>query len=406
VFGISKKQKSGQIDEKTYVAIDIGTENIKTVLFRTKNKQVEVLGYGITPQKSNAMNKALIIDQEEVTSAVDKSIGQALAQAEEKFDEVPLPQSAVVGIAGELVSGVPIVVSVERDNPSEEITEYEVDEVVQKVKEHTFSSIRDEIADENGIPASQLEEIETELDATYVDGVKVKNPIGLSGTEITYRVFSSFAPKIQVESINNIVRALALDLEKIVVEPYALAESLGDISRSSEGAIIIDVGSGTTDIAVIKNGDIQGIKMFAIGGRAFTRRIQSALDISYEEAEAKKIEYSASGLDEYVKKEIKKSLKPDIDTWLTGLELALAEFDEVDTFPDKIYICGGGALLPEIMEGIMEHPWIQRLKFQKHPKVRFVFPNKVEDVNDLTRSLNNPIDVTPLALTRSIFINK
>ena len=386
----------------TFIAVDIGTENIKTALFRKKNKEIEVIGYSRVSQKPFSMNKALIIDTSSVLNRLDESIGFAIGEAESRFHGISLPESAIVGIAGELISGVPIGVNVERDKNDEIITEEEVKNVVEKVKEYSFDSIKEEIAEEHGIQSTVLEEISTEIDSIMIDGLKVNNPVGLTGSSITYRVFSSFAPKIQVDSINHIIDSLKIKLERIVVEPYALSKAINEKSIDSEGGIFIDVGSGTTDISIIKNGDIQGIKIFAIGGRVYTRRIESIFDIDYLEAEEMKLKYSAGSLDEYKKKQIKKGIKGDINTWLLGIELALSEFDEIEIFPNKIYICGGGALLPDIMEGLIEYPWIQRLKFQKHPKVSFIFPNKVKDVNDLTKSLNNPIDVTPLVLTRTI----
>ncbi|MCA9381402.1 pilus assembly protein PilM [Candidatus Dojkabacteria bacterium] len=348
------------------------------------------------------MNKALIIDTDDVLEALDTAIGLTIGHAEKKFSDISLPKSAVVGIAGELVSGVPIVVNVDRDEPTELITEKEINQVVAKVKEYSFDSIQEEIEEEHGISSAQLEEIDTEVNSISIDGVKVGNPVGLSGTEITYRVFSSFAPRIQLNSIEHIVSQLKLTVEKIVVEPYALSDAFNNFADARDGGIFIDVGSGTTDISVVKNGDIQGIKIFAIGGRVFTKRIQNTLQLTYEEAEKLKISYTEGSIDEYQKKEIKSAIKSDIEAWLLGVELALEEFDEVETFPDRIFICGGGALLPEIMEGLMEYPWIQRLNFQKHPKVSFLFPNKIDDVNDLTRSINDQIAVTPLALTRTL----
>ncbi len=402
MFKFGKNKKKKQNEDLTYLAIDIGTENIKAVLFKKKKKSIEVVGFSRVPQKPFSMNKALIIDTDSVLNALDESIGIAIGEAEKRFHDIELPDSAVVGIAGELVSGVPIVVNLDRDDKDELITEEEINEVVEKVKDHSFESIKEEIAEEHGIQSTVLEEIDTEVDSVMIDGVKVNNPIGLSGSSITYRVFSSFAPKIQVDSIQYIIDSLKLDIEKIVVEPYSLSNAVEDESIETDGGIFIDVGSGTTDISIVKNGDIQGIKIFAIGGRVFTKRIETLFDVEYGEAEEMKMKYSAGSLDEYQKKEIKKGIKPDIESWLLGIELALEEFDEIDSFPNKIYICGGGALLPDIMEGLIEYPWIQRLNFQKHPKVSFIFPNKIKDVKDLTRELNDPMDVTPLALTRSI----
>lgn len=401
MLGFNRKNKKVSEEDRTYLAIDIGTENIKTVVFRKNKSRIEILGFSNVPQDPFSMSKAIIIDSDSVLDVLDRGVGLAINDAENRFENLSFPGSAVVGIAGELVSGAPIVVNLEREDSSEVITESEIEEVVEKVKEHSFESIKDEIAEENGIQASVLEEIETVVESISIDNTRIINPVGLTAENISYRVFSSFAPRVQIDSIRNIANNLKLDLEKIAVEPYMIARSIDD-KEVVDGGIFIDIGSGTTDISVLSNGDIQGIKIFAIGGRVFTKRIQELFDVDYQEAEEMKIKYSLGSLDTYQKKEIKKGIKIDIESWALGVELALEEFDDVETFPEKIYICGGGALLPDIMEALMEYPWIQRLNFKKHPKVSFIFPNKLRDIDDLTREMNEPNYVTPLSLTRSI----
>ncbi|GAB4283946.1 MAG: hypothetical protein Kow0081_0830 [Candidatus Dojkabacteria bacterium] len=398
---VQKKKVRQKDKSETFVAVDIGTENIKTILFKVVDGQVEVIGYSRLKQALSAMNKAVIMDRELVYNAVDASIGMALSDAEKRFDNVSLPKEMIIGIAGELVSGVPIVVNVSRDDPNEEITENEIISIIRKVKDYTFDSAKDDIVKDLGISGDQLEEVETVVNSVKIDGIKTSNPVGLTAKELSYRVFSSFAPKIQIESIEYIAERLKLKLTHVPVEPYALARALPEMTFSAEGAIIIDIGAGTTDVVVAKEGDILGLAMFAIGGRSFTKRIEKEFKISHDEAEELKIQYSNGKLDNYREKEIKASLQNDIKAWIVGVELALAEIEEIEMFPRDIYICGGGSMLPDIKDILLENGWIQKLPFPKHPNVKFLYPNKVADVIDLTRSMIEPIDVTPLALTRT-----
>ncbi len=394
------RKKDKKIEEKIKLAIDIGTENVKCVLYRIDEGEVSVLGYSRANQKPFSMSKAIIMDSKEVSTTVDKCIGLALMNAEEKFTDITIPRTAIVGIAGELVSGVPIVVNVERDDPEEKITESEIQNVISKVREHTFQSTKEEIAEEIGMETNQLQEIETSVTSIYIDGIKIKDPVSHTGSEITYRVFSSFAPRIQLDSINKICKAVKLDSCNIVVEPFALAKSIEFILNDPNGGIIIDIGAGTTDVTVVQNGEIMGVSMFAIGGRVFSKRLEKELGIDYKEAEDLKMKYSLNQLDDFRKRTINKSLKNDIKAWLLGVELSLEEMNEVNEYPANIYLCGGGSYLPDIKDGLMQHPWIQRLNFKKHPKVNLLLPNKIERVNDLTRSLTEPIDVMPLCLAK------
>jgi cell division protein FtsA len=222
----------------------------------------------------------------------------------------------------------------------------------------------------------------------------------LSGKELVYKVFSTFAPKIHVNSIKDVAAALDLKVMSIVVEPYALALALENAREDRFSAIFIDMGGGTTDIALINQGAIGGTKMFAFGGRVFTKRIEAELNLEYLAAEKKKIDYSDQKLSKVEAKQIRAALKKDIPVWLDGVELALGDFEEVSKFPAQIYICGGGTLLPDIYDGLLANDWLQVLPFDKSPKVAYLYPNQIAGVVDKTRKATHPQDVTPLALAR------
>jgi len=395
------RKKEIKQDKQTYLALDIGTEFIKTVLYRIKGGKVEVIGYDRAPQKQNAMRGALIINLENVVDVVDVSIGNTMQMAEGILqEEIALPKEVILGIAGELVKGVVILVNVEREDTDSKITEEEVNEILVKIKKQAFAGAKEEIAGDTGIKTSQITEIDTVVNSAYIDGVKVDSPIGLTGKELVYKVFSTFAPKIHVNSIKNVAEALNLKVARVVVEPYALSLGVEAAREEKFSSIFIDIGGGTTDIAVVEHGAIAGTKMFALGGRVFTKRIETSLSLDYLAAEKLKIDYSDQKLSDRESKEIKKHLKNDISVWLDGVELALADFDDIPKFPPQIYLCGGGTLLPDIMDGLMAHPWLQLLPFEKFPKVKFLFPNQITGVVDLTRSATHPLDVTPLALAR------
>lgn len=403
LFNSTKKVNKSK--KPSYLAIDIGTEFVKTALFTVEGQDIEIIGYSRMKQKESNMYAAFIISIDNVADIVDKSIGEAIENAKSYFEtSYALPREAILGIAGELVQGVTVLVNMDRDDPEREISQREIDTLIQKVKAHTFESTKEDIALETGIKPSQVQEIDTYINSVFIDGVRVTNPIGYKGSELVYRVFSTFAPKIHLDSLNRVVTNLGLKLMKVAVEPYAITLALKDLRSNDSSGIIIDVGGGTTDVALVQNGDIIGTKMFAIGGRVFTKRIQKEFGIEYEEAEQKKIQYTEGKLFENEAKVISKLFQQDIQVWLSGVEIALNEFEDVGEYPSTIYLCGGGALLPEIQEGLLSHPWLQVLKFKKYPKVNFVFPASINNVTDRTKSATLPIDVAPLSLARMILV--
>lgn len=398
-----KKQNkpSKRADSTTKLAIDIGTEYIKTVVFTINDGKIEVIGYDRTKQEDASMSGAFIINIQSVVDAVDKSIGKAFTMAENTSKStLDLPSNVILGIAGELVQGVTILVNVDRDNPEKIIDKKELENTIRKVRMQTFESTKEELALELGIQSRHIEEINSVINSVYIDGVKVTNAEGFKGSELVYRVFSTFAPKIHIDSIKTVSEKLNLNLDQIVVQPYALSLAMEKMRDKNSNAVFIDIGGGTTDIAVVQGGDIVGTRMYAIGGRMITRRIEEVFNISYQEAEDLKFSYTDNKLDEGRSQKISSSLKEDIQTWITGLQLSLEDFEDIDIYPSNFYLCGGGALLPDIQEALIEHPWLKVLPFNIFPSFTFFFPSKVKSVVDKTRKAILPMDVTPLALAR------
>lgn len=411
IFNIFKKKVASN---DTILALDIGTEYVKTVLFvvdEVENK-IRIKGYGRCKQHPNAMQGAMIINIENVTNACDLAIGAAIANAEEKLvgnEAVNLvPRKVIMGIAGELVKGVTIMADYEREDPKAKIDEKELAEVITHIKEQAFDDAVIDIAEEIGVNAQSLLEINTKINATYIDSVKVDDPKGFTGKNITYRVYATFAPAIHINSLKEVARNLSLNIVSIEVEPYAVARAINGGRKADYSAIIVDIGGGTSDVALIDQGVVAGTKMFAFGGRVFTKRIQHDLHIEdLLEAEGKKIDYSKGKLDKLEHAQIKSALVKDMPIWAEGVELSLKEVEEdIPGYPAVIYICGGASALPEIKQALLEHPWLQVLPFAKFPKIEFLYPKNLAEIEDLTGSISDPADITPLALARMYLENK
>jgi cell division protein FtsA len=387
--------------EKTFLAIDIGTQNIKTAVCRIEGSKVNILGYDRTQQVNSAMSKAIILDQEKVTDALDVSIGNAMLFAKSKFNDVELPKSCIIGLSGELVSGVPVTVNLEREDPTEPVTKAELADIIAKVITQTFNSSRLEIAEDCGLEENMIAEAGTYIDSIYLDGQAVSNPEGFAGKDMLFKVFTTFAPSLQVQSIFGVTRHFDLKLEKLMVEPYAIAKSLVGIPEVDDGAIIIDIGAGTTDVAIIKNNEVWGVRMYGIGGRAITKRISNGLGIEFDEGEKLKIDYSNELLDEEKTNTVRRLIQEELKIWLVGLEVSLRDLD-FESYPARMFLCGGGVSLPDITNSLLEYSWNKVLPFSKHPKVSLLLPNKIVNVVDLTRTMNSPIDLAPAALAQSI----
>jgi len=373
------------------LALDIGTEFVKALVFRLEGEKGYVTGVGRKRQRLSDMQGGMVTDIQGVIKTCEEAILEASQEVSQEVEQT------IVGIAGELVKGSTTTVRYRRDNPKEKISFKELKEIVENVQEKAFGKIRSQLAWETGYRELDVRLVNAAVVDVKIDGFKVVNPLGFQGKEVEIGIFNAFAPIVHLGALETIADELGLDLLSIAAEPYAVARSVGLEEKPDFAAIFIDMGGGTTDIAVVRNGGVEGTKMFALGGRAFTRRISELLGLSFEEAERLKIEYSQGRLDAEMRQKIADIIAPDVEVWLSGVELTLTDF-ALDLLPSKILLCGGGSELPEIKKALLSSEWVARLPFAKPPSVRFLKPEEVVNIKDETQKLKGPADITPMAL--------
>lgn len=371
------------------LALDIGTEFAKALIFEVKDGKAQVVGVGRKRQRLGDMQAGAVRDIKGVIDTCDGAIKEAEGESKMSADK------AILGIAGELIKGVTTVVHYTRMDPEKEITFAELSKIIQRVQEEAFSQARELLAEETGYSSVEVKLVNSAIVEVKIDGYRVNNPIGFKGKEVKVGVFNAFAPLIHLGALQTIADELGLDVISIAVEPYAVARAY--VSEGDYAAIFIDIGGGTTDVAVVRKGGVEGTKMYGLGGHAFTHRIATEFSLSFAEAEKLKIKYSAGSLDKKKKREVAEALSGDVAVWAEGLNLALEEFAE-ELLPRKIFLCGGGALLPEMIQILDRPDWRKGLPFSRPPKIAFASLKDVSGVIDKTAKLTAPEYVTPAGL--------
>jgi cell division protein FtsA len=376
------------------LALDIGTEVVKALIFEVdlEGGRGRIIGVGREQQGLGDMQSGGVTDIGGVVHTCEKAVTKAEKMAEIRPDQV------ILGIAGELVKGTTTTVHYERLKPKSKIDLAELKNIIHKVQWRAFDKVRKQLSWETGHEEIDVKLINAAIVDVRIDGYKITNPIGFQGKDVTISIFNAYAPLVHLGALQTIASDLGMDLLSIAAEPYAVARCMGVEDSVEFSAVFIDVGGGTTDIAVVRNGGLEGTKMFALGGRAFTKRISNELGISFTEAEKTKIGYSKGLLSTDEMYKVKNNLNADCKVWLSGVELALSEFSNVDLLPSKILLCGGGSALPGIKSSLLSEGWIKNLPFSKLPKVHFMEPKDVTNVIDRTGKLVDQQDITPMAL--------
>jgi cell division protein FtsA len=178
---------------------------------------------------------------------------------------------------------------------------------------------------------------------------------------------------IHVSAIEKVCAELNLDLLTVAVEPFAVCRAcLGDELDSNFSGVVMDIGGGTTDIAIIDDGGVEGTKMFSIGGRSFTHQIEEALGVDYETAEKYKLDFDSGKLDDTFKAKVETALSRNLSVWFTGVEVALEEFESVGSLPRNIILCGGGAGLSILQEELATSDWYTSLPFSRRPVINLL----------------------------------
>jgi cell division protein FtsA len=310
-------------------------------------------------------------------------------------------RSAVVGIAGELVKGSTLNVKVTRANPQKEIDIDEIDNIFTMVQERAHQRASKALAQEMGGKEIALKLVNSALISIEIDGYNVTNPLGFQGKEVHVQLYTAFAPMVHIGAIERVAEQLDLDLLTVAAEPFAVARSvIGDNPNADISAILVDIGGGTTDIAVVNEGGVEGTVMFGIGGRSFTKSIERDLDLSYDEAENLKLSLSSDSISAKRKAAAEQALHKTLTVWISGVSLALEEFHRLDHLPNRILLCGGGASLDILRDELEKGDWYKDLAFSKKPQIQFISPSQVSGIRDSTSMVNDHTLITAMGLLR------
>lgn len=400
------------VSEDVILALDIGTEFVKAVIAKpTKDQTLKIIGVGRARQSQHNMYAGAIADIPSVIRTCERALSLAEQQAKVTC------KHCVVGIAGELIKGSTSTVCYRRKNSNKPISEQEMSLIIDRVQAKVGERAHQEIAVETNNPDVEIRLINSAIVSLTIDGYKISNPIGFKGSDLSIQFYTAFAPLVHISAIEKVCAELSLDLLAVAVEPFAVCRAcLGDNLESNFSAIVMDIGGGTTDLAVVNDGGVEGTKMFGIGGRSFTHQISEKLGVEFEAAEKIKLNLDRdllsdssvtveaaqqiNSLTPTQRTKVDAAIEANLEVWLSGVQLALEDFASLDVLPNKILICGGGAGLSALQEALAVRNWYQELPFSRRPIIHLLDD---ADLPGITNSTKHDLDfsfITAFGLLR------
>jgi cell division protein FtsA len=391
------RAKAGKKGDQYLVALDIGTEFVKALVGKidSQHSTVTIIGVGRAHQGLSDMQAGAISDIAAVVDNCDKALNQAEEQSGVSV------RTAIIGIAGELVKGTTTTVRVARKQATKPLDIAEMEKIINLVQERAQVKAKQQLAWELGGKEVEVRLVNSALVSIEIDGYPVTNPIGFQGKDVVVQLYTAFAPLIHIGALEKTAQELDLDLLAVAAEPFAVSRAvIGNNPNQSLSAILMDVGGGTTDMAVITDGGVQGTKMFGIGGRAYTHAVERDLSVDFEHAEELKVGLSTNRVAVAQRPAIEAALGKTADVWIGGIELALSEFTKLDHLPHRLFLCGGGSSLDLLMDRLEHGNWYKALPFTRKPSVHHIQPGQVAGITDTTGRVNDHTFITAMGLLR------
>ena len=254
-------------------SIDVGTTKVCTAIAEVMDGgSLRVAGVGITP--STGMHKGMVVNINEAKDSIRESVRKAEQVCGYRVE------SAYVGVTGRHVTSLNNhgVVSITRG-----------DRMVRT------DDLRRVVQSSQSIKVPNDRKLLHVIPRTFaVDGqATVKNPVGMHGYRLDVETHVITAGVSSVQNLAKCIRSVGIDIDELVLEPLASAEAVLTQEEKDAGVILADIGGGTTDIAVFREGSIWHTAVIPVAGYQLTRDIAIGLGLPFDVAEEMKKKYGS-----------------------------------------------------------------------------------------------------------------
>ncbi|CAN5780387.1 cell division protein FtsA [soil metagenome] len=269
------KNEQDSSESPIIVGLDIGTTKIAAIAGRKNaHGKLEILGFGRANSNGVQHGQVLNIDQ------TIKAIQQALLNCAESNPDLEINE-VYVGVAGHHIKSLQTRGDIVRQDPETEIKQHEIDQLVDNQRK-TFIPAGDQIID---VIAQDF----------HVDNFQnIKDPVGYNGVKVGANFHIITGDRNAIRNINRAVDRSGLKTKDLVLQPLASSSAvMGDIDMEA-GVAILDIGGGTSDLAVFYEGTLRHTAVIPFGGENITNDIRMGLGVLKSQAEAMKVQFGSA----------------------------------------------------------------------------------------------------------------
>ena len=368
-------------------AVDIGTTKIVTIVgTKNDNGKLEILGMSKTPSKG--VKRGVVLNIEETVNAIRTTVEEVQKQSGTTLSEV------FVGIAGQHIKSVRSRGYINIDSFEKRISKDDKSKLISEMYK---------------IPIDVGEEIIHVLPQNYIvdNETGVKNPVGMSGRRLEANFHIVVGQIASAKNIKNCVESIGLDVVQLILEPLASSSAVLTNDEKEAGVALVDIGGGTTDIAVYYDDVIRHTAVIPFGGNVVTKDIKEGCSILNRQAEALKIQFGSAlgdlaqedkivtipGISGRDPKEISfKSLayiiQSRMEEIIDAVLFEIENSDCIDKLSAGIVLTGGGSLLKYLP---------QLVNYRSGMDVRIGYPSELI-ASDTLEEINQPMYSTSIGL--------
>ena len=390
---MAKYREETEIDPQIVVGLDIGTTKIATIIgYKSSDARIDVLGYG--KGESTGVQHGLIFNLNKTIEGIITSINTAKSRSNQEIDKV------FVGVAGRHIKSLEYKHIITRRNGKEEIIrQEEIDKMIEDLE---------------NISVSPGEKVISVIPQRFIiDGVgerETNDPVGELGERILGYFQIITGNEHEIRKIIRCINEANLQVKDIILEPIASALSCLTQEEKKQGVVLVDIGGGTTDVAIYVDGAPVFTRVIPFGGNVITSDIAKICQITEEVAEKLKTTYGTcvvekSNKNNYITipqlhqsapKQISETFLSEIiysrvqTDILNSVKKAIDESGYTNRIISGIVLTGGGAMLKNIKE---------LCQFTLQKPCRIGIP-EIGFVPSIPAELKHPIYATALGLIK------